>query len=159
MVKEISLARKNKLHDDDDRGPRLGALLRLCHQAFHSRIGRRLAESGDAPVIGAVTQPLWDHPDGMRLTDLASYAGMTKQSMGELVERMEAVGYVERVPDPNDGRARLVRFSEKGRRIAKKTRALVHETEARWAARVGEKELERLRKTLQAILAGEADEQ
>src|SRR2546430_13380949 len=43
--------------------------------------------------------------EGMRLTDLARFAGMTKQSVGEMVDDLVERGYVERVPDPEDGRA------------------------------------------------------
>ena len=52
---------------------------------------------------------------GSRLTDLATRAGMSKQSMGALVDDLEAFGLVERVSDPADGRAKLVRFTAAGR--------------------------------------------
>jgi len=138
-----------------DRGPRLGALLRLCHQTFFNRLATRLEEAGYTPVSGAVTQPLWDHPEGMRLTELADYAGMTKQSMGELVDKMEAVGYVERVADPTDRRAVRIRFTRKGMKVARVTRALVLQLEGEWAAAIGRSRLESLRGTLMAILEGE----
>ena len=135
-----------------DRGPRLGALLRLCHQTFINRLATQLEEAGHTPVVGAVTQPLWDHPEGMRLTDLADYAGMTKQSMGELVDKMEAVGHVERAPDPTDRRAVRIRFTRKGLKVARVTRALVVELEGEWARAIGRSRLEALRETLAAIL-------
>lgn len=53
---------------------------------------------------------------GTRLTDLARRAAMTKQSMSELVGQVERAGLIERRPDPSDGRARLICFTEKGLR-------------------------------------------
>src|SRR6478609_2720864 len=50
----------------------------------------------------------------MRLTELAGYAGMTKQSVGEIVDDLVALGYVERIPDPQDRRAKLIRLTSKG---------------------------------------------
>jgi DNA-binding MarR family transcriptional regulator len=135
-----------------ERGPRLGALLRLCHQAFVNRLAEGSQEGGYTTLLGAVTQPLWDHPEGQRLTELAAYGGMSKQSMGELVDKMEAAGYVERVADPTDRRAARIRFTPTGMRVASATRALVLEVEAEWARTIGRSRLESLRGTLVAIL-------
>lgn len=52
---------------------------------------------------------------GTRLTDLAEMAEVTKQTAGFLVDRLADAGYVERVPDPSDARARLVRIADRGR--------------------------------------------
>ncbi|MGE3644419.1 MAG: MarR family winged helix-turn-helix transcriptional regulator [Beijerinckiaceae bacterium] len=52
--------------------------------------------------------------DGTRLTVLAARANMTKQGMQELVDRAEQAGFVERRPDPVDGRAKVIAFSDKG---------------------------------------------
>lgn len=52
--------------------------------------------------------------DGIRLTELAERAGMTKQAMSELVLDLEVLGYLRREPDPTDGRAKLIRFTKKG---------------------------------------------
>ena len=52
--------------------------------------------------------------DGIRLTELAERAGMTKQAMSELVLDLEELGYLRREPDPTDGRAKLIRLTKKG---------------------------------------------
>ena len=88
----------------------------------------------------------------MRLTELATYAGMTKQSMGELADKMEAAGYIERVADPTDRRAVRIRFTRKGLKVARVTRALVREVEAEWGRAIGRTRLHALRETLCAIL-------
>ncbi len=53
--------------------------------------------------------------DGMRLTELSELAGMTKQGVGEAVSDLERLGYAERVADPSDGRAKIIRLTERGR--------------------------------------------
>jgi DNA-binding MarR family transcriptional regulator len=54
-------------------------------------------------------------PEGSRLSDLARGANMTPQSMGEIVDELEELGYVERRPDPGDRRAKLVTLTARGR--------------------------------------------
>ena len=53
--------------------------------------------------------------EGTRLTELARRASMSKQAMGELVDQCTALGLVDRIPDPSDRRARIVRFTPAGR--------------------------------------------
>ena len=65
----------------DPGGPLLGALLRLAHQRIAAALDDGFAAAGYPPLHGAATQPLWDHPEGMRLTELAALAGVTKQAM------------------------------------------------------------------------------
>lgn len=54
-------------------------------------------------------------PDGSRLTELARRANMTPQAMGELVDELVDMGYVVRRPDPEDGRAKLIVLTKRGR--------------------------------------------
>jgi hypothetical protein len=87
-------------------GPNLGRLLREPFQEMTAHVHARLAEQGHPQIRvahGNVFQFLDD--EGTRASDLAARAQMTKQSMGELIAHLEAHGYVERVPDPGDGRA------------------------------------------------------
>src|SRR5262245_61933536 len=73
-------------------------------------------------------------PDaGARLTVLARRARVTKQSMGEMVRELERLGYVVRGPDPADGRARIVAFTERGRRARDIGVGAIDAIEARWA--------------------------
>src|SRR5215207_501890 len=87
-------------------------------------------------------------PGGSRLTELAAQAGITKQSAGFLVDQLERTGYVERVPDPADGRARLVRVAERGARSVEASRRIVTQVEAEWTAQVGQGRMEQLRSVL-----------
>lgn len=76
--------------------------------------------------------------DGTRLTELATRARMTKPAMAELVARAQAIGLVERQPDPRDGRARAIRFTRRGLRLLDAARAGVAEAEGRLAAVTGD---------------------
>jgi DNA-binding MarR family transcriptional regulator len=138
-----------------DRGPLLGALLRLAHQSIVRRILAGLAKAGFDDVQSAHFAPLqalWDHPEGRRLTDLARMAQITKQSMGELVEQLIRRGYLERIQDPDDGRATRIRHTPVGRKLSRKARLIVHRAEAEWARQIGERRIEDLRSALRLLL-------
>ena len=93
--------------------------------------------------------------DGSRLTDVATAALMTKQSMRELVDRAERLGYVERGPDPSDGRAKTIRFNSAGLTMLEAMRGGVSEAEAQFAQSTNTGFLLDLKQTLNAyILAG-----
>jgi DNA-binding MarR family transcriptional regulator len=142
--------------DDADRGPLLGALLRLCHQAVITEVIRGLGEAGYPDIQSphaAALRPLWDHPEGARSTELAASARITKQSMGAIVDQLAERGYVERVDDPSDKRAKLVRLTKRGRGASGMMRAVVRRVEADWAGRIGAARLEALRETLTQLLA------
>ena len=139
-----------------DRGPLLGALLRRCHQALLVELGRELSGAGyeDFQLAqNALLRPLWDHPEGVRSSDLAAAARITKQSMGATVDQLEAQGYVERVEDPDDARAKRVRLTKRGREAGRIMRAAVRRVEADWARRIGAQRLAALSETLKALLA------
>jgi DNA-binding MarR family transcriptional regulator len=74
-------------------------------------------------------------PHGTRLTELAARADMTHQSMSELVAGLEARGWVERRPDPTDGRARLVCLTTEGRHLTRRGLHHINEIEAEWQRR------------------------
>lgn len=57
-------------------------------------------------------------PEGERSSDLAARARITKQAMGEVVRELVDLGIVEMTPDPQDGRAKLVTYTEEGRKFA-----------------------------------------
>ncbi len=94
--------------------------------------------------------------DGMRLTELATLAGMTKQSVGEVVDDLAALGYVERVPDPDDRRAKLISLTAKGEEAQRVGYGLFAKLEDRWSERYGPERLEAMRALLEEIAATEA---
>lgn len=94
--------------------------------------------------------------DGMRLTDLAELASITKQSAGEIVDDLAARGYVKRIPDPDDRRAKLICLTERGEEAQAHGFGLFAEVEKRWMERYGREKIEALRATLEEIAATEA---
>jgi len=104
---------------DDEQPVDLGVALFIPYRYMEDRIFRAIQDAGfdDWTLAQArVFQRL--APDGSRLTDLADQAQMSKQSAGVLVDQLERLGYVRRVPDPTDGRARMIVIEERGRRAA-----------------------------------------
>ena len=135
--------------------PTLGALVRLVHSAMVQEYARWLAASPYRevqPAHAAVLQPLWQNPQGVRLTTLAAAARITKQSMGALVDSLERAGYVERLPDPDDARAARIRLTARGRSYVRDVRKFGRAVEARLAGVLGERKLEELRGTLELVL-------
>jgi DNA-binding MarR family transcriptional regulator len=112
----------------------------------------RLAASGHAEVRaahGAVFEYLDDA--GTRVSVLAERARMTKQSMTELVAHLERHGYVERVPDPADGRARLVRLTSRALEVIPFARAEEDRIEAEWTEYLGAARMAGVRDALEAL--------
>ena len=89
--------------------------------------------------------------EGTSVSELARRAQITKQSMAELVTHLERHGYVERVPDPADRRARLVRATARGAEVYAIAREVVAELEQRLTARLGPARFTQLRELLEAV--------
>ena len=133
------------------------ALIRLLDagfDAYSEELGRRVAETpyNDIRVAHGCVFGNID-PDGTRLTDLAERAHMTKQSVGEVATELERRGYLERVPDPSDGRAKIIRLTERGREAQALGREIIEEIEQEWAERFGAERVAALRDALEAITA------
>jgi DNA-binding MarR family transcriptional regulator len=91
--------------------------------------------------------------DGSPLSELAERSGMSKQAFGEHVANVEALGYVERVPDPEDGRAKLIVPTPRGREALLLGRRIFAEIEREWAEEIGEERITAMRETLEQIHA------
>jgi DNA-binding MarR family transcriptional regulator len=92
-------------------------------------------------------------PDGMRLTELAELAGMTKQAVGEAVTDLERLGYAERVADASDGRAKIIRLTERGRAAQQTAFQIIASIEREWAERFGAQRVSELRSLLLDLTA------
>jgi DNA-binding MarR family transcriptional regulator len=148
------LSKSSRLPDTDarQRPENLAILLREPFVAMNEALIGRLAERGHTEVRyahGNVFQFLDDA--GTRVSVLAERAQMTKQAMAQLVAHLEQHGYVERVPDPSDRRAKLVRTTARGRAVFGVVRDFVAEVDARLAARLGDAKVQQLRGLLQEL--------
>lgn len=121
----------------------IGRLLNVAVVQFESRVLALMAEQGFDDVRLAhvnVTRNL--DIDGTRLTELASRASMTKQSMGELVDQCVALKLVRRAPDPADGRAKIVHFTKHGLKFLEHFRVAVATAQREMGERLGEDRLQ-----------------
>jgi DNA-binding MarR family transcriptional regulator len=139
----------------------LGTLLRMPYQAMMiDAVEPALSAAGFDDIRAAhlpVIQALAIHPEGLRSTELAMYARITKQSMGYLVDHLSEGGYVERAADPGDLRAKIVRLTPLGWKASQKIRATVLEVEADWAQRIGPDRMAQLQEILGDLVASLAE--
>ena len=136
----------------DDRTP-TPRLLSLAYNKTSAVIYQQLQERGitdTRPSHGNVMEHL-AFEDGLRLNDLATRAGITPQSMGQFVDELEDLGYVERRPDPDDRRAKRIHLTRKGKRSNQVEWKVVGEVEAALENLLGKKRLGDLRKGLMTI--------
>lgn len=134
--------------------PAMIGLLDVANDRFMDDLFTRMAAAGYddvRPGHGCVFGNI--DLEGSRLTVLAARARMTKQTVGEVTNDLVRLGYAERVPDPQDGRAKIIRLTERGQEARRIGRGLIEETEAEWAERYGEKTMRALRTALEAITA------
>ena len=129
-----------------------GVLLFIPYRAMEARVFAGLAAAGFddfTPAQAKVFQRL--APGGSRLTELAEQARVTKQTAGFLVDQLERAGYVRRVPDPRDARARLVQIADRGAEVIPRAAAAVAEVEAQWERHLGARAYGQLRRALTAL--------
>jgi DNA-binding MarR family transcriptional regulator len=129
-------------------------LLMAAKHAAINELHTRLADHGHEAIREAHGCVFgFIQAEGSRLTFLAERSGLTKQAVGELVDDLERLDYVERVPDPTDGRAKLVRLTEKGANAQQLGRSILAEIEQRWAEQIGDERVAAMRETLEDIYA------
>ena len=129
--------------------PNVAILLREPFRGFISELLRRLHRAGytDLRVAHlAVFQHI--DPAGSRITDLAAKAQVAKPSMSYLVEHLEQAGYVTRVPDPGDGRARLIQLTPRGWKQIEDALEIIVGMESELAAGLGPRRMAALRDLL-----------
>ena len=123
---------------DDEQRIDLGVSLFIPYRYTEDRIFHALQDAGfDDWTLAQCRVFQRIAPDGSRLTDLAEQAQMSKQSAGVLVDQLERLGYVRRVPDPADGRARLIVIEQRGRRAVEVATETLDEILAEWKAYLG----------------------
>ena len=129
----------------------LGLLLFIPYRSMESSVLAHLKTHGhDLPLSQArVFQRI--APNGSRLSELAQAAQVSKQTLGSVVDQLERAGYVARIPDPSDARARLVVVTDLGRQLVALSLPVVREIENAWQAHLGAARTGELRRTLQSL--------
>jgi DNA-binding MarR family transcriptional regulator len=130
----------------------IGELLGEVRTGLVDDVQRRLADSGYGDVR-ASHDCVFRHltAEGVRLRDLAAASQLTPPAIGEHVDELERLGYVERVPDPSDRRAKLIRPTERGIAFMRAAYDALAEIEQEWTAALGARALVRLRDALAQV--------
>ncbi|MDT7784100.1 MAG: hypothetical protein QOF58_2519 [Pseudonocardiales bacterium] len=129
----------------------IGLLLYIPYRDLENRIMAAITGAGFEVTLAQARLLQRIGPDGTRLTELADAAQVTKQTAGFLVDQLEKLGYVERVPDPSDGRARLVRVTEKAQGATPVAEAEIARIEAEWEQHIGKRRMTVLREALEKL--------
>jgi DNA-binding MarR family transcriptional regulator len=130
----------------------LGTLLRDPWLELNARLTAAVAQHGFEdvrPALSAVFQHVRD--EGSRVTEIADHAQLTKQTVVYLVNDLERLGYVERIPDPSDGRAKLVRPTARGHAAVAEARRVAAEIERDWTDLLGQQPMAQLRRLLEQL--------
>jgi DNA-binding MarR family transcriptional regulator len=127
----------------------IGALLRVPAQAIHRRLIGELNAAGfedlRVPHMAVLQFP---GPDGVRPGTLAGRAGISKQAMNQLLRSLEDLGYIVRSDAPGKGRARIVRFTRRGRAAYSMIHEILRDIEEEWRAELGPQDFARLKQLL-----------
>lgn len=131
----------------------VGQLLLKAARLWNEEAVSRIQKTN--PALRSSHTRLLPHIDleGTKLTDLATRMGVTKQAAGELVNELEAEGLLERIADPSDRRAKLIRFTAKGRKALLSGVALLTAMEVELAENIGKARMKALGDTLARLIA------
>ena len=147
------------MHERDAPAPfrrdDLGFLLAKATQRWNELLAERFTAQGYEdvrPSYGSALLPLFEE-NGLRMGELAQRAQLSKQTMTELVRRLERDGLVERRADPADGRAALIFLTARSRAFEPTAAAILGELERMVRRRLDPKRLEELRTALRELSA------
>ena len=133
--------------------PMIGALLRFPHEVVVSRMLGALREQSLELSQTELGVFLFPGPDGRRPSDLARQCAMTRQAMNYVLAGLEEGGYLQRQDDAETPHGRVVRVTDRGRRVIRVLRAEVEAVEREWAAHLGARRFEALQETLKDLAA------
>jgi DNA-binding MarR family transcriptional regulator len=136
----------------DERGRYVGAMLRVVWQWVRDEMYAGVVAAG-YDDLNAAHVGLWRYPglDGLRPSQLADHVGITKQSVNDLLAHLEGQGYLRRIPDPADGRARVIRLTPKGRRLEETIYAEARAAQQRIAEILGPRRFAHLHSSLELL--------
>jgi DNA-binding MarR family transcriptional regulator len=131
--------------------PHVAVLMFVAGRHFEQRIVDAVLAAGHTLTLAQMRIAARLDPGGTRLTTLADSAQVTKQTAGFLVDQLQRGGYVDRVADPTDARARLVRLSGRGLEVQTLARGVERQVLDEWTAHLGEDRMRALRGALVAL--------
>ena len=132
----------------------VGFLLAKAAQRWNELLAARFAAAGYPdvrPSYGSVLLPLYEE-DGLRMGELAQRARLSKQTMTQMIRRLERDGLVERRTDPSDGRASLIFLARRSRRFEPVATAALHELDELVRQRLGERRLGHVTDALRELM-------
>jgi DNA-binding MarR family transcriptional regulator len=139
----------NEESSTDDGQPNVGLLMYVAARSLEARAYDALVAGGADDITPTQARLMAQiDRDGTRVVTLAARARTTKQSAAFLVDQLERAGYVERVADPRDGRAKLIRLTPRARAIGELADAEVARALREWEAHVGATRMRRLEETM-----------
>jgi DNA-binding MarR family transcriptional regulator len=134
----------------------LGTLMSSAGARLAAHLDAALREAGFDDLRSSHAAPFMGlDPGGTRASTLAARAHMSKQAMGELIAYLVGRGYLDTVPDPSDGRARLVRLTPQGWRAVDTGTRVIAAFDDWLEGRLGSRGVQRLRRDLHLILEAE----
>ena len=131
-----------------------GQMVQFAYRAADGAIQRGLQSRGfDVRMTHSAVLANIDIATGTRATVLAERAAVSKQAIGELIDDLEDRGYVRRVADPADGRAKLIQLTRKGHKLMDAAYEVINQIERALLKETGKKELETARNVLRALIS------
>jgi DNA-binding MarR family transcriptional regulator len=139
-------------HSNGERSPYIGAMLGAIWQWVRDQLYAGVVAAG-YDDLNAAHVGLWRYPglEGIRPSQLADRVGITKQSVNDLLGHLEHHGYLARVPDEADKRARVIRLTPRGRRLEKTIYAEAGTAQRRIAEILGPRPFAELRSSLELL--------
>jgi DNA-binding MarR family transcriptional regulator len=140
----------------DGPGFELPLLLFAGFRSLIDQLHAELARQGHPdvrPAYGFAMQAIGHH--GATASELGRRLGVSKQAAGKTVDRLESLGYAERVDDETDGRRKVVRLTALGIDSLVRSAAIFEDLRARWATTLGPKRLSSLEADLRAVVSSD----
>jgi DNA-binding MarR family transcriptional regulator len=133
----------------------LGFLLAKAAQRWNELLAERFAAEGYPevrPSYGSLLVPLFEQ-DGLRMSELAARARLTKQTMTTMVRLLERDGLVRREPDPADGRATRVHLTERSRAFRPVAERVLRDLDRAVRADLSDTGVDRLTAMLKGVMS------
>lgn len=131
----------------------IGALFRFGLEEIRQRIALGVRAAGFDDVRPThVTLFRWPGPDGRRPSEVAADVQISKQRVNDLLRDLERLGYLSLELDGNDNRARIIRLTDRGRRLHKTAVGIHAEIEAAWSQAIGQQRYEQVRRGLHELI-------